>query len=131
MLLTKHKFITQWTIEAYIEVVEQTDLTFVSAISFQVISPNARPIKDLYNLIRTVRETIELGTQFLPLDNPFLKVAVFSDAIFASNTDLTWQLGVLIPLMDKHSNATMLHNRSFKSKHVTTIVLTAKLFATV
>lgn len=54
---------------------------------------------------------------------------MFSDASFASDADMTSQLGYVTKLVDAPGKANVLHYSSVKSKPVTRCVLSAKMFA--
>lgn len=56
---------------------------------------------------------------------------VFVHAGFAPNSDSSFQLGFVITLMYKHSNAKIVHYCSWKSKHMTRSVLACALFTIV
>lgn len=79
--------------------------------------------------IEIAKADISFGLRFVPLDIDSVRIAVFADASFACNSDLTSQLGFVIALADKTNAANILHYSSFKSKRVTRSFLSAELFA--
>ena len=56
-------------------------------------------------------------------------MAVFVDAAFANNTDLSSQLGYIATLMDDEGTANIIHYSSQKAKRVTRSALAAELYA--
>ena len=56
-------------------------------------------------------------------------MAVFVDAAFANNRDLSSQIGFIIALMDDEGAANIVHYSSQKSKRVTRSALAAELYA--
>lgn len=72
-----------------------------------------------------------MGLNFVKLESSSLRIAVFADASFACNADLSSQLGFVVTLMDAHYSANIVHYSSFKSKRITRSVLAAELFAVV
>ena len=69
------------------------------------------------------------GLKFVHLDHSTLNIAVFVDASFANNPDLTSQLGFVVTLMDSTGSANIIHYGSSKSKRVTRSALAAELYA--
>lgn len=69
--------------------------------------------------------------KFILIDITSALLAVFADAAFATNADLTSQLEFLVALADKFINANVLQYARMKSKRVTRGVLSAELFAAV
>lgn len=53
---------------------------------------------------------------------------VFSDASFANNKDLSSQIGIVMVLVDRYSNANTIHWSSNKCKRVTRSVLASELY---
>lgn len=71
------------------------------------------------------------GLIFKPMNPASLEIALFIDAGFATNNNMTSQLGFIMVLMDKDMNANIIHYGSVKSKRVTRSVLAAEIFAMV
>lgn len=71
----------------------------------------------------------DFGLRFVSLDPDSLRVVVFADASFASNVDITSQIGIVICLADKNNKANIVYYSSFKSQRVTWSVLAAELFS--
>lgn len=70
----------------------------------------------------------EHGLVFKALKKP-LHIAVFVDAAFANNRDLSSQLGFIVALMDSQGAANIIHYSSQKSKRITRSALSAELYA--
>lgn len=124
-------FTTQRARGAYIASMCRPDFTYRFAACSQVVVPKKVHAKRLNEAIESAKEDPNFGLSFVRLDPSSLRVIVFADASFASNEDLTSQLGFVIGLADKHGNANIVHYSSFKSKRVTRSVLAAELFAVV
>ena len=69
------------------------------------------------------------GILFPHFDISSISILGYSDAGFASNSDLKSQLGMITFLMDKFDNAYIFHNASRKSNRVMRSVLAAEFFA--
>lgn len=67
----------------------------------------------------------------MPVDVSSILLADLLDASFASNADLTSQLGYVVMLADASEQANILHHLSVKSKRVVRSVLAAVLFAAI
>jgi hypothetical protein len=63
------------------------------------------------------------------LDLDLLQLVTFTDASFANNKDLTLQIGYIIAIGDKNSNANILHWSSIKCKRITRSVLASELYS--
>lgn len=124
-------FVSQRARGAYIAAVARPDLTFGYAQASQILSPNLTATKTLNTHIKRSKESQHLNLRFVPLDRSSIQLSVFCDASFASNSDLTSQLGYIIALTDSSRNANIIHYTSVKSKRVTRSVLAAELFAAV
>jgi hypothetical protein len=62
------------------------------------------------------------------MDGP-LKLAIFTDASFVNNADLSSQIGFVIALADENNKANILHWSSTKCKRITRSVLASELYA--
>lgn len=95
------------------------------------MNPTRESAKALNKYISKAKNSPNRGLYFVPLDDASLRLMVFADASFATNADLSSQLGFVICLADKFNKANVLHYTSVKSKRVTRSVLAAELFAAV
>ena len=85
--------------------------------------------KRLDNVFKRVREEqVELLYGNVDLDTA--EVHVFADASFATNADLSSQLGFIVLLVDQEHNCSVITWSSAKCKRVTRSVLAAELYAT-
>ena len=85
-------------------------------------------IRDLNQDVRELQKT-ELGIVFPKLDIESVCIRGYSDAGFANTDDLKSQLSIMIFLIDKHCNASLIHYASWKSRRIVRSVLAAELFA--
>ncbi len=79
-----------------------------------------KPKEQLKHLNRVVRYAVShpLEIRFPHLDPNTHRLVGFSDASFADNHDVTFQLGCIVLLMDDNGNATYLSLKSFKARRV-------------
>lgn len=125
------EFVSERARGAYIAAVCRPDITFGFAQCSKVTQLNVSAVKVLNKMIETAQRSADYGLKFVPLDKKSVRLAAFSDASFATNQDLTSQLGFFITLAGSHGNANVLHYTSVKSKRITRSVLAAELFAAV
>lgn len=81
--------------------------------------------------IQRAKDNQDLRIRFMPIDSTNIRLAVSCNASFASNVDLTSQLGYAIVIADDSVNVNILNYSRVKSKRVTKIVLAAKRFAAI
>jgi hypothetical protein len=101
----------------------------VTDVEFEADSHGA--IRDLNSTLEFLRSTAEVGITYVPMDMETLKLVVYADASYASNADLTSQIGHIALLMDASNNAVPLSYRSCKSKRATRSVVAAEAIALV
>lgn len=77
------------------------------------------------------KKTRKMGLKFIPLDVDSLRMMAFANASFATNSDMSSQLGFVICIANKFNRANIIQYASLKSKQVTRSVLAAELFAAV
>ena len=116
---------------AYIAAVCRPNLTSAFAYCSQLFNPDRKAAKSLNKAIFRAKQEVNFGLTFAKINIPTARLAVFGDASFAGNPDLTSQLGYVIEITDDNGNANIIHYTSVKSKRVTRSVLAAELFATV
>ncbi len=81
----------------------------------------------LNHSIRTLKEPRKIVLPRLHL--PSLHIVGYADASFASNNDLTSQLGFIVVLKDKYDNTSIIQYGSWKCHRVTRSVLGAEIYA--
>lgn len=124
----KSSFFSQRTRGTYIASLIRPDLFSGFEISAQVQNPTVYNAFDLNKLIQQAKEG-GIRLKFTNLNTTTIRVAVFTDASFAKNLDISSKLGYLMLLADEQRNANLLDYRSFKSKIVARSALSAELFA--
>ena len=77
----------------------------------------------------TYAQNANLGFKFPKLSTETTTIREYSDAGFANNNELKSQLGMIILLVDKYHNASILHYASRKSRRVVRSILAAELYA--
>lgn len=86
-------------------------------------------INDLNRAIRDAQQNPSRGLTFAKLDIDTVHLRVYADASFASNDDLTSQLGFLILLCDDENKFHVLDHSSRKSRRVVRSIMGAELYA--
>ena len=106
------------------------DLAFLGAKLAQVKAENVT-IDDMKLLRRAIRILKERNVklQYEKLDLGSLSLAVYSDAGFATNWDLSSQLGFVVLMVDRRKRCSFLHWNSYKCSRVTRSVLGAEVYA--
>ena len=74
-------------------------------------------------------KTIKIGIVFPMLDIESLCIRGYADAGYRSNEDLSSQVSMLVVLMDKNKNASIIHYGSWKSRRVVRSPLAAEVYA--
>lgn len=69
--------------------------------------------------------------KFVALDSASLRLVAFAVESFATNTDMSSQLGFLIALAERFNKSNIIHYSSVKSKGVTRSVLAPELLTAV
>lgn len=90
---------------------------------------DASHIKSFNKLVRHVKKTKSQGLKMQKLDYDSLHIRAYSDASFATNADLTSQLGFIIVMSDASHKSNVLDFNSYKSKRATRSVLGAEIYA--
>ena len=125
----ENQYVTQRARDVYIATLSQSKAAFDLSFAAQVISPKQEDAKRLNKRIQWQIENADRGLRFVKLNTTSLKLIVFTDAVFANNTDYTSQIDFVICLTDGSNKANLIHWSSTKCKKITRNVLTAKLFA--
>lgn len=86
-------------------------------------------IKLLNKVVKTAKKYSNRGLTQQKLDIETLRMVVYTDAAFATNSDHLSQLGYLILLCDGKNNCNILHYSSSKSKRVARSVLGSEIYA--
>lgn len=79
--------------------------------------------KNINNIIIHLTANSYITLKFAKLDRESLKLRVYSDASYASNTEKSSQLRCIIFLMDKNNKCQPLHWQSYRAKRVACSVL--------
>ena len=125
----KEGYIAQRARGAYIASVCAPSLSYGFSAAAQVLGePKDQDVTFLNRHIQRCKK--EHGLVYKPLRRPF-HMAVFVDAAFANNRDLSSQLGYITALMDDLGTANIIHYSSQKSKRITRSALAAELYAMV
>ena len=89
----------------------------------------AGSIKELNKAIKYVLSTRNIGLSYPKLDTNSLHLRTYAEASFASNHDLTSQLGYLVLLCDKKNRCHILSYKSCKSRRVVRSIMAGETFA--
>ncbi len=81
------------------------------------------------NAVHYLLESRELSLRMHKLDGKTLHIRAYADASFATNNNMTPQLGYIVLLCDNLENACVLHYASYKSRRVARSVLGAENYA--
>lgn len=122
-------YVSQRARAAYITSVCRPDLQYRFAYAAQFPDPTLTEAKYLNKGIQELIDTSERGLTYVKLDIDSMYLALFVDASFAGNKDLTSQLGFILCLMDGKNKCNIVHYGSSKSKRVTRSVLSAELYS--
>ena len=86
-------------------------------------------IKELNKAIKHANATKTLSLMYAPLDKETLHLLVYADASFASNDDLSSQLGYIVLLCDGHSRCHVMTYSSRKSRRVVKSIMAGEVYA--
>ena len=86
-------------------------------------------VKKYNKIVRYLHATKDRSLEMNKLDRKSIHIRAYSDASFATNYDLSSQLGYIVMLADEYNNADILHYVSHKSRRVTRSVLGAETYA--
>jgi hypothetical protein len=86
-------------------------------------------VKSLNSVLEYLRKTADRKLLFQNLSISTLRIVAYSDASFAKNADLSFQLGFIICLSDASGKCNVIHYRSYKSRRVTRSVLGGEILA--
>ena len=105
------------------------DLSFNSAQLSHLLKENITEshIKLLNSTVRMFQVGNYVNIPKLDIDSIY--IAVYADAGFTNNEDLSSQLGFIVILKDKHNNAAIIHYGSWKCYRVTRSVLGTEIYA--
>ena len=114
---------------SYVVTSTRPDLSLNSAQLSRVLKDNKTEshIKLLNSTVRMPQMDNYMNIPKLDIDSIYF--AGYADAGFANNEDLTFQLGFIVMLKDKHNNAAIIHHGSWKFYRVTRSVLGAEIYA--
>jgi hypothetical protein len=118
---------------AYISTSTRPDELATTAILSQVtkLSIVEDDFVKLEQLVRRLKGSRNRCLRYRALEAHSVVLYAFSDASFATNADLTSQLGFVIAAVDQNGSACIVHFASRKCHRVTRSVLAAELYAAV
>ena len=122
----KDEYIAQRAQRTYIASTCAPTLSYAFSAAAQIQEPNKKAFEFLNRHLERCKQ--ENGLIFKAMKKP-LHMAVFVDAAFANNRDLSSQLGFIVTLMDNEGAANIIHYSSQKSKRITRSALAAELYA--
>ena len=128
-LTTKEQHVAHRARGAYIASVCQPEAAYDLSVAAQAIEPTESDIKALNKRLQWQIENPTRGLRFVKLDKDSLQLLVFTDASFATNKDLSSQIGYVLVIKDKTDSANIIHWSSTKCKRVTRSVLASELYA--
>ncbi|KAF1937111.1 hypothetical protein EJ02DRAFT_459012 [Clathrospora elynae] len=124
---------------AYIASTCQPEASFDLSIAAQAQQPSNEDINALNKRLKWQMENLNRGLRYIPVELINAKLMVFVDGSFANNSDLSSQLGFILMLVNKSTNAdstfticgNVIHYSSTKCKRVTQSVLASKIYGMV
>ena len=122
----KDEYVAQRARGAYIASTCAPTLSYAFSAAAQIQEPDEKAFEFLNRHLERCKQ--ENGLVFKALKKP-LHMAVFVDAAFANNRDLSSQLGFIVTLMDSEGAANIIHYSSQKSKRMNRSALAAELYA--
>lgn len=105
------------------------DLKFRFYICFRYPSPHRIATKHLSKVIGKAHGDDYIMLCFVLLDTDSIELIVPFNANFATNCDMSSQVGLVVALLDKDDNGNILHYSGVKRKQITRSVLAAELCA--
>ncbi|KAF1934823.1 hypothetical protein EJ02DRAFT_460893, partial [Clathrospora elynae] len=124
---------------AYIASTCQPEASFDLSVAAQAQKPSEDDIRALNKRLKWQMESLNCGLRYIPVDLINAKLMVFVDGSFANNSDLSSQLGFILMLVNKSTNAdstftirsNVIHYSSTKCKRVTRSVLASEIYGMV
>jgi len=86
-------------------------------------------VKELNKATKHAKATKTLSPMYSPLEKETLHLFVYADACFASNDDLSSQLGYIVLLCDGHSRCHVMTYSSRKSRRVVKSIMAGDVYA--
>jgi hypothetical protein len=125
----KDQYVSQRARGAYVAIVLQLEAAFDLSFAAQAVGPPTKEqIEQLNKRLQWQFKNSSRGLYFIKLDLDLLQLVIFTDVSFANNKDLLSQIGYIIAIGDKNSNANILHWSSIKCKRVICSVLASELY---
>lgn len=122
-------FVSQHACETYIASDFRPDMTFAFACASQVATLTKLDVKHLNKGVDLAKSNRSPHLSHIRLDPASLRIAVFVDANFELNANLSSEQGFVVTIAHKSNNANIVHYSSVKAKRVTCSVSAAELFA--
>lgn len=86
-------------------------------------------IKGINKTVNHIQHNLDHGLKYPPLDSFSLSLQVYSNAAFASNSDMKPQIGFIILLRDHFKSCHVLDFKLQKNRRVTRSILGAEIWA--
>lgn len=86
-------------------------------------------IRELNKGIKIVKNTADQGLTFEPLDKQSIEMRVYADASFATNDDLSSQIGYLVMICDKSNKCHIIDFSSKKSRRTVRSIMAGEVCA--
>ena len=80
------------------------------------------------SIVHALKTTV-WGIIFPKLDHSSMAIRGYADAGFTRNNDLSSQLSMVVALIDKYRNASLIHYATWKSRRIVRSILEAELYA--
>lgn len=128
---SQQAFVIERALGAYLASVTRPDLSFGFSVCSQFQSPTPKSVQLLNDTIEQGHKHPSRCLKFVMLSYSSCYVAVYSEASFAGNPDLSSQIGFVNRLAGNTGSANIIHHGSVKSKRVARSALAAELIALV
>lgn len=114
-----------WAANTRMDVIAAVNL--LSQVTATTFKP--RHVERINKVIGHIQKTIDVIPRFVKLQEDTLKITIFSDGSFASNEDLSSQVGYLVVIQDATGRVNVVHYSSTKTKRIVRSVLGAETIA--
>lgn len=107
------------------------NVCFLANMASQVTKEDfsKKQLKEIYKLIRRVKETAKRGLRYHCLNKSTLCFVAISESSFGNNEDLSSKLGHIIVATDDSGRANILTFGNYKSKRVVPSLLGTEIYA--
>lgn len=107
------------------------DVAITANLAAQVTEKTFEPskIKLLHNGVKNAKKKFFLGLRYASRYKGSVHLRVYTDVSFATNDDLSSQLGIILLLFDYENNAHIIDYRSYKSRRVVRFIMGGEVSA--